>query len=242
MYLLRSKIKVCSSWNDGEAKKKPKGYELRRRENEIASPASSPFRVLGQETSSLSLRRSRRTKTPGVTSKFWHLVGRVKPSNDFYRLPSDPVHDVLACCAFQLQFHRFSVWKKCILGQRPSCNWSYVPQDLFEVALSVDCVPFDEIKILLLMYVDMCLSVLQLKAFLAAPKWEKIKRNGKLDFKNLINLGKYVMGQKYSSIFIFHFHSGRQKQVRRKTMKWSSFLFSQKCENPESYLFVSFTR
>lgn len=156
-------------------RKKPKRYELRQRENEIASPACSPFRVLGQETSSLSLRRSRRTKTPGVTSKFWHLVGRVKPSNDLCRLASDPDHDVLGCYAFQLQFHSFSVWKKCILGQRPSCDWSDGPQDLFEVALSVDCVPFDEIKILLLMYVDMCLSVLQLKAFLAAPKWEKIQ-------------------------------------------------------------------
>lgn len=81
-------------------RKSLRGISYSRREKEIFSHACSPSRVLGQETSSLSLRPSRRTKMPGVTSKFWHLVGRPKPSNDLCLLPSDPVHDVPGRCTF----------------------------------------------------------------------------------------------------------------------------------------------
>lgn len=81
-------------------RKKPWRYKLQRRENEFFSHACSPSRVLGQETSSLSLRPSRRTKTPGVTSKSWHLVGRPQPSSDLCLLQSEPVPDVLGRCAF----------------------------------------------------------------------------------------------------------------------------------------------
>lgn len=50
----------------------------------------SPSRALGQETSSLSLRPLRWTKTPGATSLCWHPEGRPKPSNDPHTATAKP--------------------------------------------------------------------------------------------------------------------------------------------------------
>lgn len=50
----------------------------------------SRSRALGQETSSLSLRPLRRTKTPGATSLCWHPKGRPMPSTDPHTAAAKP--------------------------------------------------------------------------------------------------------------------------------------------------------
>lgn len=60
-------------------------------------------RALGQETSSLSLRLLRRTKTPGATSLCWHPKGRLKPSTDPLTSDAAKPHwdSYLLGCTFQ---------------------------------------------------------------------------------------------------------------------------------------------
>ena len=94
-----AKIFICRLWSNIKALNRPNGV-WEKIPRAITNDTDlwvishlcvcSRSRALGQETSSLSLRPLRRTRTPGVTSLCWHPKDRPKPSTDPHTAATKP--------------------------------------------------------------------------------------------------------------------------------------------------------